>query len=166
MSMKIALATDHAGFEQLNDLIQYLTSLGYDCHNYGPATLDPDDDYPDFIFAAAEAVAKGDCDRGIIFGGSGQGEAMAANRVKGVRCTVFYGPVKAQEAVDAEGTLSDDPFIMLRLSREHNDANMLSLAARFLSLDEIKAASQLWLELPGASAERHIRRNRKLDNPV
>jgi ribose 5-phosphate isomerase B len=162
--MKIALATDHAGFEQLTVLMEYLESLGYECRNYGPASFDPEDDYPDFIFAAAKAVAAGECERGIIFGGSGQGEAMAANRIKGVRCTVFYGPVPAQSAIDAEGTVSDDPYAILRLSREHNNANMLSLAARFLDGEQIKAASKLWLELPDATAERHLRRIRKLDD--
>ncbi len=162
--MNIALATDHAGYEQLGMLLEYLESLGYICHNYGPKVMDPEDDYPDFIFAAARAVANGECERGIIFGGSGQGEAMAANRVKGVRCAVFYGAVKAQAAIDAQGTVSDDPYVMLRLSREHNDANVLSLGARFLTMDEVKDACKLWLELPDANAERHLRRIQKLDS--
>lgn len=80
--MKIALSTDHAGFEQLKLLEEFLKSKGHDCVNFGPKEFDGEDDYPDFIFPAAKAVASGDCEAGIIMGGSGQGEAMAANRVK------------------------------------------------------------------------------------
>jgi ribose 5-phosphate isomerase B len=162
--MKIALATDHAGFEQVKALQAYLESLGNECHYYGPEVYDEADDYPDFIFAAARAVANGECERGIVFGSSGQGEAMAANRLTGVRCALFYGPVVAPGAIDAEGSTSSDPYILLRLSREHNDANMLSLAARFLSMDEIQTACKVWLDAPGATAERHLRRVKKLDS--
>jgi ribose 5-phosphate isomerase B len=161
--MKIALATDHAGFEQLKALKEYLTAEGHECVDYGPATLDPADDYPDFIFPAARAVASGECEAGIIMGGSGQGEAMAANRVKGVRCTLFYAPAVAKAAVDAEGHQSDDPYEMLRLSRQHNHANMLSLSARFLNFEEMKQAVQVWLGASYDEAERHTRRVRKLD---
>lgn len=96
-------------------------------------------------------------------GGSGQGEAMAANRVKGVRCALFYGPVAPKGAIDAEGDTSSNPYEILRLTREHNLANMLSLAARFLSWEEIEKAVTTWLATPQGSAERHVRRVQKLD---
>ncbi len=161
--MKIAITTDHAGFESLKELKVYIENLGHTCVSYGPDHFDADDDYPDFMFPAAEAVARGECDRGVIMGGSGQGEAMAANRVKGVRAAVFYGPVVAKVAVDAEGNMSDDPYEIVKLSREHNDANVLSLSGRFLTMDEMKQALGIWLETPFSRAERHARRIAKLD---
>jgi ribose 5-phosphate isomerase B len=161
--MKIALATDHAGFEQLKQLQEYLEELGHDCHDFGPKSLRPDDDYPDFIRPAAKAVAAGECEMGIILGGSGQGEAMAANRFKGVRCAVFYGPAVTHKVVDAEGHTSNNPYEILKLSREHNNANMLSLAARFVALEDMKEAIRLWIETPFSGDERHLRRNEKLD---
>ena len=161
--MTIALATDHAGFEQLKELEAFLESLGHKCHNFGPISLKPDDDYPDFIFPAAKTVASGDCERGIIIGRSGQGEAMAANRVKGVRCAVYYGPAVARKVVDAHGRTSHNPLEVVRLSREHNDSNMLSLGASFISLKDIKNVVKLWLETPFSGENRHQRRNQKLD---
>lgn len=161
--MKIAVATDHAGFEHLRHLKEFLEAEGHECVDFGPKAFDAADDYPDFIIPAAKAVAKGDCEAGIILGGSGQGEAMAANRVKGVRCTLFYAPALAKEAVDAEGHTSEDPYEILKLSRRHNHANMLSLSARFLSIDETKQAIRTWLATPHDEAERHMRRVNKLD---
>jgi ribose 5-phosphate isomerase B len=161
--MKIALSTDHTGLELLKRLEGFLASQGHDCVNFGPESLAPDDDYPDFIFPAAQAVASGDCQAGIIMGGSGQGEAMAANRVKGARCAVYYGPAKAVGAVDAAGSAAADEYEILRLSRQHNDANILSLAARFLTWEDIQKAVTIWLETPFSNAERHVRRIAKLD---
>ena len=161
--MTIALATDHAGFEQLRDLQTYLESLGHECRNFGPKSLKTDDDYPDFIIPAAKAVAAGQCERGIVMGVSGQGEAMAANRLKGVRCAVFYGPAVPRKVVDAAGTLSHDPLEIVRLTRRHNDANMLSLAARFVGLEDMKQVVRLWLDTPFSDEERHKRRIKKLD---
>lgn len=161
--MKLAITTDHAGFEALQQLKTYLESLGHECIGYGPTEFAVDDDYPDFMFPAAQAVASGECEAGIILGGSGQGEAMAANRVKGARCALFYGPVAAKTAIDAEGTLSDDPYEILRLSRQHNHANVLSLSARFLSLEEMQKAIVIWLDTPYSDVERHVRRVHKLD---
>ncbi len=161
--MKVALTTDHAGYEALKELKLFLESIGHECVDYGPTKLDPEDDYPDFMFPAAHAVARGECDRGVIMGGSGQGEAIAANRVPGIRCAVFYGPVVAKVAVDADGTMSDDPYEIIKLSRAHNDANVLSLSGRFLTLDEMKQALAIWFETPFSGVERHIRRIRKLD---
>ena len=164
--MKIALSTDHTGLAYggvFNEIIRHIESLGHEVVNFGPKSLDMADDYPDFMFPAAHAVASNDCQAGIILGGSGQGEAMAANRVKGVRCTVFYGEAVAKNSVDAEGHVDRDPYEILRLSRQHNHANMLSLATRFLDLDQVKNAISIWLETPYSNNERHIRRVRKLD---
>ena len=161
--MKIAITTDHAGFEALQRLDSYLQSLGHETVNFGPKTLDMDDDYPDFMFPAANAVAAGDCEVGIILGGSGQGEAIAANRIKGVRCALFYSPAIAKTAIDAEGTASDDPYEIVKLSRQHNHANVLSLSGRFLTIDEMKQAINAWLSTPYSEAERHARRVKKLD---
>ena len=161
--MKIALASDHAGFEQLKELKKYLDELGHECIDFGPKSLNQEDDYPDFIFPAARSVSEGSCQAGIILGGSGQGEAMAANRLKGVRCSVFYGPAVAKKAIDLEGTASYDPYEIIRLSKMHNNANILSLAARFVNLEEMKTVVKLWLETPYTSESRHERRNKKLD---
>ncbi len=164
--MTIALATDHAGFEQLKELQKYLQSLGHQCHNFGPVSLRPDDDYPDYIFPAARVVASHGCERGIILGRSGQGEAMAANRLKGVRCAVYYGPAVARKTVDAKGRTSYDPLEIVRLSRTHNDSNMLSLGASFLSVEDIKDVVKLWLEISFSGDDRHARRNKKLDEAI
>jgi ribose 5-phosphate isomerase B len=161
--MKIALTTDHTGFEAIKELSNFLESIGHECVYFGPESFKADDDYPDLIFPAAKAVANSECEVGIIMGGSGQGEAMAANRIKGVRCAVFYGPVTAKVAIDAEGNMSDDPYEIIKLSRSHNNANVLSLSARFLTMDEMKQAVKLWLETPTTDVERHLRRIAKLD---
>jgi ribose 5-phosphate isomerase B len=164
--MKIALATDHTGLEQLRELQEFLEGEGHDCQNFGPVSLNPQDDYPDFIIPAALSVGGGECERGIILGGSGQGEAMAANRIKGVRCALFYGPAVPRRAIDAEGHKSHDPLEIVRLERRHNDANMLSLAARFVSLEDMKKVIKLWLETTFEGEARHSRRIQKLDgNP-
>jgi ribose 5-phosphate isomerase B len=88
---------------------------------------------------------------------------MAANRVKGVRCAVYYGPASPLRLVDANGRESHDPYEIVRLARKHNDANMLSLAARFLSVNDMKHDVDLWLETPFSGEERHARRNKKID---
>jgi ribose 5-phosphate isomerase B len=162
--MKIAVTTDHAGFEALQQLKVFVESLGHEVVDFGPQAFAAEDDYPDFMFPAAQAVADGDCEAGVILGGSGQGEAMAANRIKGARCAVFYSPAVAKTAIDAEGHVSDDSYEILRLSRQHNHANILSLSGRFLSLEEMKAAISVWLATPYSDAERHVRRVRKLDD--
>jgi len=161
--MKIALAADHTGFEQLKELQAYLESLGHVCTNLGPENLDPGDDYPDFIVPAAQAVASGQAEKAVILGGDGQGEAMAANRIRGVRCAVFYGPAVAKGVVNAEGRVSHDPYEIVRLTREHNDANVLSLGARFLGVEQMKQVIKMWLDTPFSGAERHARRIAKLD---
>jgi ribose 5-phosphate isomerase B len=162
--MKIALASDHTGYEQLSDLQEFLERLGHECQNFGPKSLQTDDDYPDFIFKAAEAVANGTCQKGIVLGGDGQGEAMAANRLKGVRCGVYYGPAVTGKAVDIGGRISNSPYEIVRLTRLHNDANMLSIGARFVALNEMKDVIKLWLQTDFSGQPRHSRRIDKLDS--
>ena len=162
--MKIALSTDHAGFSALQKLEFFLERGGYECINYGPEIYDPLDDYPDFIRQAAQAVGSGECQFGIILGGSGQGEAIVANRVPGVRCGVYYGPAVPLKEIDAEGTAPEDEFEILRLNRSHNDANMLSLAGRFLDKAAIEKAVTIWLETPFSGQDRHVRRISKIDS--
>lgn len=162
--MKVAITTDHAGFEALKELKVYLESLGHECVEFGPKTFDPEDDYPVFIYPAAQAVADGTCERAVIMGGSGQGEAIVANRVPGVRCALFYGLATAVESIDADGTMSDDPYEIVKLSRTHNNANVLSLSGRFLTVDEMKEAIRIWFDTPFSNVERHSRRIRQMDD--
>ena len=145
--MKIAIGADHAGFGLKTELITFLQHLEHEVIDKGAHEYDSRDDYPDFIFPVAEAVARGEVDRGIVLGGSGQGEAIAANRLKGVRAVVFYG-----------GDTS-----MVSLSREHNDANVLSLGARFVEPEDAIRVVKLWLDTEFSGDERHIRRIDKLD---
>lgn len=159
--MTIYLAADHAGFA-LKEAVKAQLLKGKDeVIDCGANTLDPADDYPDYIAKAAALVASNHESRAFIFGGSGQGEAMVANRYKGVRCAVFYGPVKPKEAVDVEGHNSDDPFIIIHLERQHNNANMLSFGARFVSTEEALKAVTEFLATPFSNADRHIRRLNK-----
>jgi ribose 5-phosphate isomerase B len=146
--MKIFLGSDHAGFEMKNELKKFLEEFGYEVKDLGDESYKEKDDYPDFVFPVAQAVAKDPKNsRGIILGGSGQGEAMVANRVKGVRAAVIY----------------DYNENIVILSREHNDANILSLGARFIDLNEAKSAIRIWLETPFSEDERHKRRIAKID---
>jgi ribose 5-phosphate isomerase B len=160
--MKIALSTDHAGFEQVSELQEFLESEGHECTYFGPEQLDPADDYPDFIIPAACAVAAKECEFGVILGRSGQGEAIAANRIKGARCAVYYGPALAVEPVDANGEISTDPYEIIRKSRMHNNSNMLSLASVYVNVDEMKKVLKLWLETP-FDGGRHLQRIQKID---
>lgn len=156
--MKLALSTDHAGFAQLQKLQNMLTNAGHECTNFGPSKYDPTDDYPNFIKPAALAVTSGTCDRGIIFGSTGQGEAMVANHIKGIRCAVYYGIAMPLGVLDADGGTAKDEFEILRLSRQHNDANILSLAGRFLTQSAIEQAVTIWLATEFSGLERHQRR--------
>ena len=145
--MKIFAGSDHAGFGLKEKLIPYLKELGHEVEDKGAFEYNEEDDYPDFIKPVAEAVSQDRETRGIIIGKSGQGEAMSANRIKGIRAMVWYG-----------GNME-----VLRLSREHNDSNILSLGAGLIGGEEVFKAVKLWLETPFADAERHIRRIKKLD---
>jgi ribose 5-phosphate isomerase B len=147
-SKKIYLASDHAGFELKEALLPFLGERGFMPEDLGPFTLDPQDDYPDTVVPLARRVAAEPGSFGIVIGGSGQGEAIACNRFKGVRAAVYYGG-KAD---------------ILKLSREHNDANVLSLGARFMTAEEAKEAALAWLLTNFSGDERHARRIQKLDN--
>ena len=145
--MKIHLATDHAGLELKDKIKQHLTDSGHDVIDHGAYEYDALDDYPDFITPCAKAVAEDSKCRGIILGGSGQGEAMAANRINGVRAAVFY----------------NGPKEIIELSRQHNNANILSLGARFMSEEEIYQIIEIWFNTDFEGG-RHQRRINKLDN--
>lgn len=162
--MKVFIASDHTGFEIKGKLKKYLEELGlgYEVEDMGPFQYDKDDDYPDFIKPLAEKVASTEGSRGIILGGSGQGEAMCANRVPGARAALFYGQALPQSAVDINGGESTDPFEIVKLACKHNLANILSLGMRFLTEDEIKFAIELFLKTDHSSEDRHIRRVKKL----
>ncbi len=146
--MKIIFAGDHAGFELKKHLLDFVQGLGFSVEDKGPFNFDSEDDYPDFVKEVAEAVAQDPQNsKAILLGGSGQGEAIAANRFSGVRAVVYYGGT--QEIV--------------KLSREHNDANVLSLGARFISKEEAEEAVSLWLNTEFSLEERHVRRIKKID---
>ena len=145
--MTIHFAADHAGYELKNSLMSFVKDeFGFDVKDHGAFELDEEDDYPDFVLPAAKAVSENE-DMAIILGGSGQGEAIAANRINGVRAVVYYG-----------GTQE-----IITLSRQHNNANVLSLGARFLNLDEAKDVVRLWLQTSPSTEEKYHRRNSKLD---
>jgi ribose 5-phosphate isomerase B len=124
--MKISLGSDHAGFRYKEKIKELLISLGHEVKDFGTASEEPVD-YPKFIRPAAEAVANGECDRGIVLGGSGNGEAMAANKVRGIRCALCWNEETA------------------RLSRQHNDANVLSLGERMIPEDLALKIVRVWL---------------------
>ena len=161
--MKVYFASDHGGFETKQRLLDFVRELGYEVEDCGAFTFDVKDDYPAIIATAARKLAddaaKGLESRGIILGGSGQGEAMVANRFKGVRAGVYYGPA-ARAQTDSSGTVLD----MLSSMRMHNNANMLSLAGRFLTDEEIKNTVKVWLPAPFSGEERHVRRIKQIDD--
>jgi ribose 5-phosphate isomerase B len=141
--MRIALASDHAGFRYKAVVATHLRELGHEVVDFGTGSEEPVD-YPDFVRPAALAVAHGECERGIVFGGSGNGEAMTANRVRGVRCAVAWNEESA------------------RLARAHNDANVLSMGQRLVSEQEALAIVDVWLATP-FDGGRHVARIEKLD---
>jgi ribose 5-phosphate isomerase B len=147
-NLTIHLATDHAGFLHKEAVKKWLEEEGFAVVDDGAHTVDPLDDFTDYVHISAAAVAKEpELKRAIIFGGSGQGEAMAANRHKGVRATVYYG--------------GDEKIV--ELSRQHNDANVLSIGARFVDIEKTKEIITLWLKGEASPDEKYTRRNRKLD---
>jgi ribose 5-phosphate isomerase B len=157
--MKIYLGADHAGFVVKEKVKTFLQEKGYDTQDCGAYSFDHSDDYPDFISKAAAAVSKDPLHaKGIILGGSGQGEAMVANKFKGVRCALFYAPRIPPHPTDVHGHISNDPYEMLKLTRVHNNANMLSLGVRLLTDDEIVKAIELFLTTPFPGDPRHVRR--------
>jgi ribose 5-phosphate isomerase B len=147
-SRTIYLASDHAGFILKNEVFGWLKSLDFAVVDMGADSYDEEDDFTDYISKVAQAVSLNPTNScGLIFGGSGQGEAMLANRYKGVRATVYYG--------------GDESII--RLSREHNDANVLSIGARFVELEHAKIAIDTWLNLESDTDDKYARRNSKMD---
>src|SRR4051812_36027847 len=142
--MRIALGSDHAGFEYKERIKQLLGELGHEVHDFGTNSTAPVD-YPDFIRPAAEAVARGECDRAIVLGGSGNGEAIVANKVRGIRCALCWNEESA------------------RLSRQHNDANVLSVGARMIPIELALRIVELWLVTPFEGG-RHARRIAKIES--
>ena len=141
--MKIALGTDHAGYEYKEAVKSHLQSLGHEVQDFGTFSNDSVD-YPDFVRPAAESVAEGTCDLGVVFGGSGNGEAMVANKVKGVRCALCWSEETAQ------------------LAKEHNNANVLSIGQRQIDQNLALKIIDTWLNAQFEGG-RHIRRIEMLD---
>ncbi len=146
--MKIYIGSDHAGFEMKRGLISHLVESGFEVYDCGPKEYVHNDDYPDYISIVAKCVAYEEGSMGIVLGWSGQGEAIVANRFPGIRCAVFYG----------------GPKHILTLTREHNDANILSLGAHFITTQEAAQAVDMWLNTKFSNDERHIRRIKKIEN--
>ncbi len=156
--MKIYIGADHVGFEFKNKVVTYLKKFGYEVKDEGAFYFDKNDDYPDFITPVAKAISVDFESLGIILGGSGQGEAMCANRIKGVRAMVFYGTQKAVSPIDITGKESLDVFEMVSLSRQHDYANVLSLGMRFISESEAILAIDIFLNTKHSNIDRHSRR--------
>ncbi|MFA6000289.1 MAG: RpiB/LacA/LacB family sugar-phosphate isomerase [Candidatus Paceibacterota bacterium] len=155
--MKIYIGADHAGYELKEKLTDYLVDLNYEVSDKGAFDFNPSDDYPDFVRPVALSVAEEEGSMGIVIGASGQGEAMCANRIKGIRCALYYGKTGTQ--VDLSGNTLD----MISSTRMHNEANMLALGARFLTEDEAKQIVKRFLETKFGGDGRHVRRIKKLD---
>jgi len=144
--MKIAIGSDHAGFQYKTRIREFLEGLGHSVTDFGTHSEEPVD-YPLFIRPVAEAVARGEFDRGIVLGGSGNGEAIVANRVKGIRCALCWNVESA------------------RLARQHNDANVLSLGQRMMNAETALQIVQVWLDTV-FDGERHQRRIELIDRPT
>lgn len=148
MITKIYIGADHAGYELKEKLKIYIKDdLYLEIIDKGAFSLNEKDDYPDFIIPVAEAISQEENSLGIILGGSGQGEGISANKIDGIRAIVFYG-----------GNLE-----IVKLGREHNNANILSLGARFTKEDEAKKAVKIFIETKFSEEKRHIRRINKLE---
>jgi ribose 5-phosphate isomerase B len=142
--MKIAIGSDHAGFEYKQEIISMLEKLNYEVKDFGTDSNEPVD-YPLFIYPVSRAVAFGDFERGIVLGGSGNGEAITANRIPGIRCALCINEELA------------------RLSRQHNDSNMISLGQRIMTLETALSCVKIWLDTPFEGG-RHKRRVDLIDN--
>ncbi len=153
--IKIVLATDHAGFELKTVIKNWLEKEGHDVLDVGAHSHVPEDDYPVYMSAAALKVAEdmSGKTKAIIFGGSGQGEAIVANRFPGVRAVVWYGDIETKTDLD-----------IIKLTREHNDSNVLSIGARFVDEDQTKTAISKWLATPFSGEAKHERRNQLIDS--
>jgi ribose 5-phosphate isomerase B len=138
--MRVHIGSDHAGLELKNSLVEHLTSSGHDVIDHGPHEYDALDDYPVFCIPAAQAVANESGSFGIVLGGSGNGEQMAANKVKGIRAALVWSVETA------------------KLAREHNDANVIAIGGRMHSIDVCKELIDVFLATPFSNDERHVRR--------
>lgn len=138
--MRVHIGGDHAAYDLQQDLIRFLEAEGHEVVNHGPFELDPVDDYPVFVLRAAQAVAEDPESRGVVLGGSGNGEQMAANKVPGIRAALCYNVELAQ------------------LAREHNDAQVISIGGRMNSAAEARSMVRTFLETPFSGEERHQRR--------
>lgn len=159
--MQVFFAADHAGFRMKEALREAVSVMGHEVSDLGALSFEAEDDYPDFVIPLAHRVAATPGSFGIICAGSGQGEAMCANRNPGIRAAVFYAALAASDALDTEGAHSEDGFDVVRLSRRHNDANVLSIGSRFVSLQEATDAVRIFLSEQFSGAERHQRRLNK-----
>jgi ribose 5-phosphate isomerase B len=148
--MRVFFAGDHAGFEMKGKLIEFVRSLGHTVEDLGPLEPKAGDDYPDFVIPLAKKVAGNQSTevRGVVVAGSGQGEIIAMNRIKGARAALFC-PCNLE---------------LIKASRDHNDSNIFAIGARFCTLDEAKKGITVWLETPFSNEERHIRRLKKIDS--
>jgi ribose 5-phosphate isomerase B len=154
--MKIIVGSDHAGFGHKEKLVPFLKDLGHEIDDKGAYEYDENDDYPDFIVPVAREVSTRPNDvRGIVLGGSGQGEAMSANKFRNVRATVFYG---AKQCI-----VTEEHESIVRISRADNDSNILSIGARFVTENEMFEAVKEWLETPFKTDDRYRRRILKME---
>jgi ribose 5-phosphate isomerase B len=144
--MRVHIGSDHAGFELKNHLAQHLTAAGHDVVDHGPAVYDPVDDYPPYCLRTAEAVVADQGSLGIVIGGSGNGEQIAANKVKGVRAALAWSTETA------------------KLSRQHNDANVISIGARMHPVEDAVGFVELFLATPYSGEDRHTRRIKMLES--
>lgn len=144
LHMRIHIGSDHAGLEFKNELIEHLVSAGHDVTDHGPYQFDALDDYPDFCIPAAEAVSKDPASLGIVLGGSGNGEQIAANKVKGIRAALVWSIETA------------------KLAREHNNANVIAVGQRQHTAQEVKAFIDAFIATPFPGDERHARRIGKI----
>ena len=153
--MKIFIGTDHAGFGLKEKLVLSLKGHGYEVVDKGALEYNEHDDYPDFVIPVAREISKDPNNTmGIILGATGQGEAIAANKFPNVRAVVYYGNAKC--------VVDDEADIIVR-SREHNNSNILSLGARYLTEEDVVNAVLLWLKTNYSGEERHVRRLGKID---
>ena len=153
--MKIYIGTDHAGYVLKEKLVSSLKLQGHEVMDMGAFEYNEEDDYPDFVVPVAREISKNsDGARGIILGGTGEGEAIAANRFPHVRAVVNYG--------EAVCVVDNESNVVVR-SREHNNSNILSLGARYFTEESMMDTVKLWLDTPFTKDERHIRRLAKID---
>lgn len=161
--MTIHLATDHAGLSHKNAVRDHLKESGLDVVDHGAFEQDPEDDYPDYISLAAEAVSRdpeNNC--AIVFGGSGQGEAIDANKFANVNAVVFYGSFEDSLSPDVQNAIEKSIITGAKKSRDHNNANVLSLGARTMEVSTALKVIDAWLKEPFSGDQRHIRRLNKV----